>query len=780
MGIRIFIVSFILDSGSAIRQQVSQQTMQTTNLQPYNDSRLPFLPNIDYTRLYCFDSSSASSFLARPIPPATSLVETKQGTVTSCKSDADCNSASGTPFCLAGLCRECRYSSDCPAPTTFQWAQNFCSLDTSYACSECAKDSDCGESSGKICRTVFSPYGQDRKRCVGCDPEAVPEDGVLKTQSSCDWYCQSATDMIGPDGKCEPCPTCTDGQMLVPTEDFALSQPRNFFPACPMSNNPRCIDCPAKDNPCAIILSPTSNWVGVPGVGKLPSAYACGTFKCKADWWLDSTINQCRKCDYRSCPAGQRLVGCGVASAGTCQPCPYALPVGVSYISPRDLTYTVTVPDDVCKPSCNANQTLVRANASSPWMCQMCATNEVCSPGYFFSGCGGQNPGQCLQCAPAPMAGTYWSGPGCGVTPCNPADCQAGHRLVGCGGSSAGECQACPAPLPLNAGGFRTIFDEQTLTQDTCGASCLDGFFLRRVSNSSSSLNTSVSAYECAACDASVCPLGQKLLGCGGDKPGRCGGCPSTNPGIYLIANSSTCETAPCPTSASACPAGQFWAGCGGASPGACVSCGTLPTGAANWLPSRKCDIQCSDGYFLNVTLNGLVKTCVPCADIQRKTCPVGQTLDGCGPTSTGTCESCPSINSTTYWTGNNCDTGSCTARGCASDAIAVGCGLDNPGTCTPCASVNTLPPFASGWTAVDNRCLVVCMPGYYRSPANTCEQCSLGRCADGMVLANCGGTEMGACTNCTARSDGLCYVGFGVTLGDPTSCPTGPCPVFI
>jgi hypothetical protein len=734
------------------------ESQSSLELIPYKDSRLPFLSNIDYNRLYCFDPTSST--------PGVSLLSTertKSSTVISCKVSADC--PAGTPFCLGSICRECRYPSDCPAATAFLWSRNFCSIDTNYACSECGTDSDCP--SNTICRGVFDAYGVDRKRCVTCDPDAIPSDAVMKSTGTCEWFCQDPADMVGPDGKCTPCPKCLDGQMLIPTEDFALSIPRSFFPSCTMANNPRCVDCPAKNNPCANLLSPTTNWAGTPGVGQLPSQYACGTFQCKPDWWLDTSINQCRKCDYRSCPSGQQLVGCGVASAGICEPCPGPGP----FINPLDLTYSVTISSDVCKPQCLSNQALVRTNATTPWICQVCSGNEACPPGYLFSGCGGPNPGQCLQCAPVPPPGSYWTGPGCSVSVCDPSICAPGQKLVGCGGTSAGLCQACPVPLPPNAVSYTTVYEEQSLTRDTCGIACASGYFSRRSSDGTT--------YECVRCDPSICPTSQTLVGCGGDQPGTCVSCPIPNPGLYIVGPG--CATAQCPAGPSVCPAGEQYTGCGGTSPGACASCGSLPVGASSWVQSTSCDFNCNSGYYTNVTFG--VKTCESCSSLAVSSCAIGQVLNGCSSTSPGICQSCPAINATTYWTGaQDCQTGSCSNRGCAPDAIAQGCGLAIAGTCTSCSIINPiLPSFATGWVAIDNQCTPGCQSGAYRTPAGTCQLCDLTRCADGYVLSGCGGTDMGQCVQCTNSLDnGQCYSSHGVRLGDTGSCPAGPCPVFI
>lgn len=719
---------------------------------------MPYLPNVDYNRLYCFDSASGSS---------SSMMEVTASPA-ACTVDSNCPSP--TPFCLGGMCRECRYSTDCAPPTSFGWTKNFCSFDTNYSCSECVSDSDC---TGKICRTVSDGVLPARKRCVSCEATIVPEDGVVRSPATCDWFCEDPNDMVGPDGKCTPCPKCQDGEMLIPTEDFTLSTPNYFFQSCNRARNPRCVKCPGISNPCADLLSPTTSYTGVVGVGQLGSVYACRTFKCKPGWWLDTKINQCRVCDYRSCPAGQKLYNCGVASAGYCVPCSVTFPEGYWFINPRDASHAVTVADDVCKPQCNSNEVLARTDMNSPWICTTCGGDEKCSPGYLFTGCGGPNPGQCMQCSPQPLPGTFWSGPGCAVSVCNPADCPVGQTLVGCGGTSAGRCEICPTPLPANAVGYASIFYENTVTRDTCGVECAGGFFVRRTENT----------YECVQCDASVCGSGQQLIGCAGDQPGTCGSCPAPSMGLYSIASpGNPCGTAACPSDSSSCPAGQYYANCGGSNAGGCTSCGALPPGAASWIQSVAgslvtCDFTCDTNYYKNISFDGKIQTCQSCDGLAATSCPTGQQLVGCSASSPGSCEACPAIPANTYWTGSvGCATGDCLKRGCGRDEIALGCGATNPGTCTKCSSIEAVPMNASGWTVVGNECLPTCSAGYYRSPSGTCEQCSLSSCVSGYVLSGCGNTSVGSCVKCSTIAAGQCFAGYGSKLDDLSSCPLSSC----
>lgn len=768
---RVWICLFVLRFGTAIKlSSVEPQSLLSIAVEPVTDSRLPFPSNLDYTRLFCFDESPGSS------PPSSFVAETfatksstlmQRATVTACKTNTDCPSA--TSHCLGGFCRECRYATDCPdvggtPQGSLTSTATFCSADTGYACSECVADTDCLD--GKICRSVFSD-SVNRKRCLPCSAGAVPVDAVVKTTNTCDWFCESATDMIGPDGSCQPCPICKDGEMLVPTSDFARSTPNYFFPQCAFSSSPKCISCPGRDNPCAEQLTPTSDWTGVAGVAKLAPQYPCGTFRCKPDWYLDASKNQCRKCDYRRCPAGQMLVGCRDGSAGACQACPANT---LGFIDPRDMSVPITRPDDACRPACPSNTYLARLSLADPWQCAACGTDAQCPPGYMFSGCGGASPGGCLKCGTSPLPGTFWTGSGCSMSVCDFKGCAAGTVLVNCGGASAGACQTCPDALPENAVSYKAVFDEITLTDETCAVQCKDGYFTKR---------EALAKFSCAACDASQCAAGQQLIGCAGDSPGTCEACPTPRPGFFLnLTATAPCTMSKCPVDSAACPAGERFAGCGGSSPGACVSCGTLPATADAWLANAagsklECPVRCKADHVDELSLDGRGNTCTPCATIATG-CAVGQRLVGCSATSRGVCESCPAIGVTEFWNGqSNCASSSCQGN-CAAGMFAQGCGLGSAGTCTACGG---LPSYATAVEVADNVCRPICAQGAYRTPTNVCDACNLSRCPNGQVLTSCGGVSQGTCSACTPPATGMCFTGYGMLLGSLDSCPTAPCP---
>ncbi len=70
------------------------------------------------------------------------------------------------------------------------------------------------------------------------------------------------------------------------------------------------------------------------------------------------------------------------------------------------------------------------------------ACGFLCSPGQFASGCGGSDPGVCLNCTSC-NTGHYAAGCG-GVQPgvCTECTkCQDGKYAVGCAGGSPGACQ---------------------------------------------------------------------------------------------------------------------------------------------------------------------------------------------------------------------------------------------------------------------------------------------------------------------------------------------------
>ena len=728
--------------------------LATITVIPRNDSRVPYPKGLDYTRLFCHDQDgvstppSVSSFFA---DRAVSLVQADAAT---CTTDSECSSSS--PFCRGGKCRECRTSSDCADITMF------CSASTEFSCSVCRSDDDC--TTGQLCRKDST---SNRKRCYACT--SVPANVLMKGPSTCDWTCPSGQ-AVGSDGQCTACPVCADGQMLIPSEDFPRSEPTSFFPQCAQSSNPKCVACPGTDNQCATQLSPTTDWSNQPDIGQLAPQFPCGTFRCNPGWYLDRLLMQCRKCDFRACGAGKMMANCGGAYPGSCVDCP---PPAVDaslipFIDPRDSTYTVNTALDVCKPQCPAGTWLYQQSPSSQFVCASCPGNESCPAGYFLTGCEGDSHGRCSPCGRQPLLGTYYvANGGCDVESCQPGACKAGTVLTGCGGDSAGSCSACPNPLPANAVGYASVYDDVTMVKDTCGVTCAAGFYVQRLPVDS------VDKFACVPCDTASCPVGKKLTGCGKDQPGKCTDCAPVPLGRYFLPPpSAVCETARCPTdSGITCKPGEQLTGCGGTSAGNCTSCGSLPPGAASW--DTACDITCLPNHYAQTTLG--VRSCSSCSLLARD-CAVGQTLTGCNVDSPGSCVACPSIDSDTFWTGAaNCTTDACANRHCPDGHYARHCGLSNPGDCTSCGD---LPVNGVRWSVVQNLCQIVCSDGYYATAAGQCIRCNLAQCADGSVLTQCSGTQAGVCAPCTNPASGLCFTSHGLTLDDRSSCSVAQCPV--
>lgn len=770
-----FIFAVTVTGSAGLRLQSHSSTQGKLSSGRFNDSRVPFPTGLNYTQLYCYSETTTSSFADLT---TTSFVEAKRQTFISCNKTADCQAADlTTPYCFQGLCRECLSASNCTARSSKTTAPLLCNLDTSFTCSECGKDSDCP--SNQICRKVFSP-SVNRQQCVSCTASQVPIGSVVSDTGSCSWFCQGY-ESIGSDGKCRPCPKCSDGEMLIPSSDFALATPTSFFPSCAYSSNPKCVACPGQDNPCALQMSPSSDYSNAPYVGKLPPQFPCQFFTCKTGWWLDKTIDKCKRCDLRSCPSGSFLQDCGGINPGTCTACPSQANPSISFIDPRDPTYTVNIPTDVCVPSCASGFFLNKPNAipSSPWICSPCSSQPPCPAGYLFSGCGGPNPGSCLLCAAAPMPGTYWSASGgCAISACAPESCKPGSFLTNCGGTSAGSCQTCPNLLPANASRYVSIYDQVTQTTDTCAVECLDNFYVVR------SL-TSQSKFECKQCDSSICALGEQLVECGKDQPGRCVACPPPAAGRYALpVPGSPCNTAACPKDSSICAPGTYLSGCGGTSNGSCIDCGPLPIGALSWkqvLPgsTQRCDVICGANFTAQAQLVGgssssFVTQCISC-NTTASQCPPGTQLVGCNNNSSGFCQSCPPLLAGQYWNSSlGCASSSCSSYKCGPGQYAVGCAGNYPGTCVPCGS--SLPPGASGWKVIENVCYPVCKAGFYYV-SGACSACNIGDCAVGQVLTNCGESSPGICQTCSPLpSGGSCFTSYGKSINKLDSCDIGPC----
>ena len=780
------------------------------------DSRLPFPSDLDWDRIYCFGESVpvapvavaaqmalraqlqfieqkrtkhtrhrtiSTDFLETGVVVASDFLQTG---VTSCLSAGDCVGVLVGKFCVAGTCRECSQLSDCPVGNS-----RVCSSDTQYTCSACGTDTDCGP--GGICRFV-ADLNLSRKRCfTNCGGLNIPVSAVMNSTSGCDWRCPVGQ-TLGPTD-CVACTTCADGQMYVPAAEFSMSQPNSFYPNCPTEAS-KCVSCPGKANSCAVQLSPSVDWSGRADVGRLGPQYPCGVFECKPDWYLDRSLNQCRQCDYRSCPTGQFLNGCGAANPGTCIPCQANSGVSTNtpYIDPKDVRFVVKVPLDACKPSCLTGMRLSRAFPTYPFTCTFCNNQDACPLGSYYFGCGpDETEGACVPCAMAtPPSGSYWA-VGCTVSACDFSVCPPGLVLDGCGGSSPGKCVSCPA-LPENAANFASVLDKAAMKTDTCHIVCNFGFY--RVVSPDSGL------VVCGKCDPSVCPIGTSLIGCTDNSPGVCAQCLFV-PKSFYVPGSNVCETQTC-ASLPECAPGSHLEGCGGVSSGSCVSCGPLPLGAASW--TSGCSVSCASDYFRDEA-----GRCVACADLSLG-CAMGARLDGCGPSSAGTCVACPEIPSDMYWTktpvpvspgvigvtttitetaaenttertdGTNvfmndasCKTDFCANRVCEAGSVALGCGQADPGVCTPCG---VLPLSGTEWTIQNNKCILHCLDDFYSIDQTKCVPCDSSGCEIGQYLSQCAKDQPGGCQPCTPT--GRCFVSSGQVNDDPDSCAVSDCPLAV
>jgi hypothetical protein len=243
----------------------------------------------------------------------------------SCEEDSDCNDSS-RPFCMEGVCRECRDARDCSSPAMA------CSAQTEYTCSDCEADDDCLAS--QVCRKSSS----HRKECVSC-PSSVPFNADLVVPHTCAWSCPVGMGLsTSTSSSCSLCPQCGDNEFYAPSDS---SSRKSFLTTCTNSTGAVCVDCTAlvgipSNDPhfCAIIKSPTEPISSDASVGDLGPKFPCRFFQCKSGWFLDLSVNKCTKCHYSMCQPGEFLDGCSNEHPGKCTACPEEKPVSASWIEP--------------------------------------------------------------------------------------------------------------------------------------------------------------------------------------------------------------------------------------------------------------------------------------------------------------------------------------------------------------------------------------------------------------------------------------------------------------
>jgi hypothetical protein len=273
----------------------------------------------------------------------------EQAVYGSCNYDGDCKKQYGRPFCVDSVCRECRESyafDDCGGLTAF------CNGATHFTCSTCSMDADCEGDS--VCRAYEdpsrSPGSMPRFGCTKCH---VPTGGVIISKSDCKWRCQLGQSLTG--GVCLDCPVCGADQYLSPKHSPSL-----FFATCSNATDPVCSECASigvnstDSDFCASLIDQSVARAASEPIGDLGLHLPCRYFKCKAGWFLDLTMNKCKRCHLHMCPPGQFLSGCGETDPGQCVPCPGARnkPVQGQWIDATDKANRIIQPEDTCQFTC--------------------------------------------------------------------------------------------------------------------------------------------------------------------------------------------------------------------------------------------------------------------------------------------------------------------------------------------------------------------------------------------------------------------------------------------
>ena len=360
-------LTFVADS-TGLRTRIGIDRSMSTVAMPYSLESAQLIPvpsSDDVFSRYCHIDPRTTTRLRLRMP---SLIEyggeEDEPTVSRetqlygrCDEDSDCHSH--RPFCYDNICRQCREGSefeDCGTSAAV------CSEATQYMCSECDSDEHCRSST--YCRAVFDGLAMltghrlPRHNCVACD--SVPPFGEVVDKKICSWRCpidtffQPRSEDVDEDS-CVECPKCHNGQFYAPRSD----PESRFYSQCTNATDVVCTDCAAigidasKPDFCATILTPSNLHLDDLSVGDLGAAHPCRFFQCKDLWFLDASVNKCKKCHLTMCPPGQLLDGCAGSAPGRCTACKGRLPRGAAWIDPTDEAYGIRVPGDACRFTCS-------------------------------------------------------------------------------------------------------------------------------------------------------------------------------------------------------------------------------------------------------------------------------------------------------------------------------------------------------------------------------------------------------------------------------------------
>jgi len=359
----------------------------------------------------------------------------------------------------------------------------------------------------------------------------------------------------------------------------------------------------------------------------------------------------------------------------------------------------------------------------------------------------------CEACSPGQFKHKAGSSTAC-------ARCDGGRHAAAAGQR---DCGLCPSGrFQPQTGQAACVECEEGQYQSAAGAgscnTCPVGTYQSRASSSA-----------CTPCNRH-CPAGTVLVGCGLVSAGTCEscasgrfkategtqGCTACDTGTYAASSGATTCTAcdehqfqdelakaACKFCDYVCPTGEEHTGCGGSSAGACKPCGAGAQKAA--VGAHSCDV-CAPGKY-QLALGGICRDCEAgrfskgpgqtgsCAACDQH-CPAGRYHSGCGGASAGTCDACAPGQ----------------FKGVAGDA---GCTSCNTGFFQP-------QPGAV-------HCLT-CPPHTYQDDvgAATCKHCTY-VCPAGHSHSQCGGSESGGCSTCTAghyKTAGFGFFCFGCMPG--------------
>jgi len=203
----------------------------------------------------------------------------------------------------------------------------------------------------------------------------------------------------------------------------------------------------------------------------------------------------CQTC--AECAPGQRRVGCGGLSQGSCEACPPGSFQGGRSAEPSCLPCS--------QFDCLEHEYIVsECSATADRVCGTCAdAAAACDVGTYLEGCGNSSSGACVPCAP-----------------CD----QPGHYRASCHALSPGTCTPCSS-------GFFHPGTGDPAACLPCTSACNGSSTSSYVAETCSASNDTT----CAACSGLTCPMGFYRVGCGvADGEGECKRCAQCYAGSFI------------------------------------------------------------------------------------------------------------------------------------------------------------------------------------------------------------------------------------------------------